>query len=292
MECGPENCPLTAWAALSPSERKVQRQPLARKLYEQGFTPEAISKHFGVGIATTYRDLEFYHDDKTPPRASKRGRAGEGRPRGTPMKAKKFEEARKLVRSRVIAGQPLKTRELEKEHGISVDTLERAAAAERVAKEACEEKMALDPAYLNKTSQEKLDIAIRHHTRKLDIEYEQRVRDDVTRRIDEIVLPHWKEQIEQAQELYKHRRGAMDKTTFTTIIRALHADSRLSISDERLNEAFNAFMGLEKFLLNEKDSPTSFKYPDGSELPSSLAEWDKMRRKPMKRSNGSSIRPR
>ena len=67
MKCGPEVCPLTAWTALSPSERKVQRQPLTRRLHEQGFTPEAIAEQFGVSLATTYRDLEFSHDEKTKP---------------------------------------------------------------------------------------------------------------------------------------------------------------------------------------------------------------------------------
>ena len=38
----------------------------------------------------------------------------------------------------------------------------------------------------------------------------------------------------------------MDKDIFSTIRRALHPDSRNSISDKKLAEAFRAFMGLEK----------------------------------------------
>jgi hypothetical protein len=37
----------------------------------------------------------------------------------------------------------------------------------------------------------------------------------------------------------------MDKTLFNTIRRALHRDSRNSISDQKLDEAFRSFMGLE-----------------------------------------------
>jgi hypothetical protein len=96
------------------------------------------------------------------------------------------------------------------------------------------------------------------------------VRDEVKRRIDDIVLPHWKKQIDQAQELYKRRRGAMEKDTFNAIRRGLHPDSRNSISDKKLGEAFNKFMGLEKFLLDEKDSPTTL----GEGLPGSWAEWE------------------
>jgi hypothetical protein len=41
-----------------------------------------------------------------------------------------------------------------------------------------------------------------------------------------------------------------------------------------LAEAFDAFMGLEKLLLNEKDSPTTF-----GKLPDNMAEWEKMKMK-------------
>ena len=54
--------------------------------------------------------------------------------------------------------------------------------------------------------------------------------------------------------------------------RALHPDSRHSISDKKLAEAFDVFMALEKYLLDEKDSPTEF-----GDLPDNLAAWDKMK---------------
>ena len=80
----------------------------------------------------------------------------------------------------------------------------------------------------------------------------------------------------------------MSKDTFNTIRRALHPDSRNSISDKKLGEAFDTFMGLEKYLLNEKGGPTTF-----ADLPSTVAEWDKMRaRKPAKPSGSSAVRPR
>jgi hypothetical protein len=145
-----------------------------------------------------------------------------------------------------------------------------AVNAEEARKEALEDKAALDTSHLSKTAQEKLEAAIRVHKRNLDLEFETRVRDEVKHRIDEIVLPHWKEKIDKAQELYARRKGLMDKDTFNTIRRALHPDSRQSISDKKLGEAFDAFMALEKFLLNEKESPTEF--PD---LPQTWADWEK-----------------
>jgi hypothetical protein len=133
---------------------------------------------------------------------------------------------------------------------------------------------AITPDMLSMSAQEKFDAAIRQYKRKLGLEFESLVRDEVKRRIDEIMLPHLKQQIDQAQQLFARRRGLMDKATFNKIRRGLHPDSRNSITDKTLGEAFDTFMSLEKYLLNEKDSPTTF--PD---MPSTIAEWDKMRQK-------------
>jgi hypothetical protein len=138
----------------------------------------------------------------------------------------------------------------------------------------------IDASTLPMSAQEKLETAKRQQMKRLGAEFEQLVANEVRRRIDEMVLPHWKEQIEQAKTLYERRRGAMDKETFNAIRRVLHPDSRKAISDKKLGEAFDTFMRLEKYLLNEKDSPTDW----SPGLPSSLAEWDKMRTKPRKRS--------
>jgi ParB-like chromosome segregation protein Spo0J len=132
----------------------------------------------------------------------------------------------------------------------------------------------IDPASLSKTAQEKLEAATRRRMWELDASFHSKVAGEVKKRINEIVLPHWKQQIAMAKKLYGHRRGAMSKDTFNTIRRALHPDSRNSISDQKLSEAFDTFMGLEKYLLDEKDSPTAF--PD---LPASWDEWEAAKRK-------------
>jgi hypothetical protein len=124
------------------------------------------------------------------------------------------------------------------------------------------------------TAQQKLDAAIRQHKKNLDMSFAVSVDERVRQRIEEIVLPDWRKKFDQAQQLYARRRGLMDKETFNTIRRALHPDSRNSISDNKLGEAFDTFMGLEKYLLNEKDSPTSI--PD---VPDNLAAWDEAKRK-------------
>jgi predicted ArsR family transcriptional regulator len=47
------------------------------------FTMEQIATQLGVSKPSIHRDLkELFHDETTPPRTSKRGRKGEGRPKG------------------------------------------------------------------------------------------------------------------------------------------------------------------------------------------------------------------
>ena len=131
------------------------------------------------------------------------------------------------------------------------------ASAPRAQGGQAEPAMTLDM-IATKTGREQAEAFIRQYRRKLDAEFVRRVMDGIRQRMDEIVLPHWRKKIEDAQNLYAKRRGLMDKVTFNTIKRALHPDSRNSISDGKLGEAFDTFMGLEKYLLNEANSPTPF----------------------------------
>jgi len=142
--------------------------------------------------------------------------------------------------------------------------------------------------------QQRLDAWKRREMKMMGQSFEQRVHKEVMSRIDEMILPHWKKQIADAQQLYARRRGLMDKATFNKIRRGLHPDSRQSISDQKLGEAFDTLMGLEKFLLDEKDSPTEV----GKGLPRSMAEWDEAKkrataeRKAKRAASRSAVRPR
>ena len=186
-----------------------------------------------------------------------------------------------------LADKGMTIAQIAAETGIGQRQVRHVVEREQIRREAKAEPD-IAPADLSMSAQEKLDSAIRQHKRKLDLEFEKRVVDGIRERMDEIILPHWKKQIEQAKTLYEKRKALMDKETFNTIRRALHPDSRNAISDKKLGDAFDAFMALEKYLLNEKESPTPF-----GDIPSTAAEWDKMRRqKTMRPTATNSIRPR
>jgi len=145
---------------------------------------------------------------------------------------------------------------------------------------------------LSRSAQEKFDAAIRRHKAALDASFYGAVNARVKEFVDATILPDWRQKIEQAHKLYEKRRALMDKETFNTIRRALHPDSRQSISDAKLGHAFDAFMALEKYLLNEKDSPTAF----GDTLPRTWADWERAKQKATAerraRRGHSSLRPR
>jgi hypothetical protein len=220
MKCGPENCPLTAWSALSPTERKLQRQPLARKLQEQGFTPEQIADQFGVQIRTIYRDLEFCHDVKTQPRISKRGRKGEGRPKGTAPKPKFISETSAPV-AEPSPSLALKQRK---------PSLERLTPDQhRIHK--LEARIRELEALVLPLDDEGKD-AVRQYKRKLDREFKIR----------------W----QLHDKVIRERNVIIDEKAYTTMLAGMHPDASKAIRDR----ARTVLEGLRKRVLLRKDEGT------------------------------------
>lgn len=116
-----------------------------------------------------------------------------------------------------------------------------------------------DSAPLALTAQKRLEAAIRAHQRKLDLEFEVRCREDCQRWLNEVGLPQYLKELTKLEHSISNRDGIMSRATFNAIRRALHPDSRNSISDKMLGAAFDAFMALEKRVLDEKQSPTQFR---------------------------------
>jgi transposase len=304
----PDDCPLAVWAELSPADRKAQRQAVAVKLRGQGFTVEAIATQLGVSKSQISNDLATFPQNGNVKGQGKdtRGRKrSTGRPRNNTKNAAKTDstknkqtkprpatpqqdKVRAAIADKLHDGDSINRKEMSKEFGVGEHTVQLTAAEETGAlkeRRKWEAEFNFTRGDLSPTAQHKFDIAVQLHQRKLDAQFEQRVLAEVKRRIDEIVLPHWKKQIGEAKKLYDRRKGVMDKPTYNLIRSCLHSDSRLSTSVQKLERAFIAFETYEKQLLTEKDSPTSF-----GDIPDSLAEWDKMRvKKRPKPATGSTV---
>jgi IS30 family transposase len=255
----PDDCPLAVWQSLSEPDRKAKRKPIAERLYKQGFTMEAIATQLGVATWTISKDLkEFSPEVKT-------SRPKGGRPKGSTKPRKIADKHAKIV---ALADAGVTKPEIAEQTGVGERMVHRVLEVESARREPV-----IDPATLSMTAQQKIETVSRQYKAKLDADFYRAVENEVRKRIDEIILPHWKQKIGQAQEFFSRRKGLMDKNTFNTIRRALHPDSRHSISDQKLGEAFDAFMALEKFLLDEKQSPTDF-----SGLPETWADWEKAKK--------------
>jgi hypothetical protein len=111
-------------------------------------------------------------------------------------------------------------------------------------------------ATLPKTTQERMDAWQRRRVQEMAEKFEGAVHQKAYEWLNAVGLPEWKQYVADAKKIYDQRKGIMDPKTFNKIRRGLHPDSRNSISDKVLGEAFDAFMALEKFVLDEKDSPT------------------------------------
>ena len=289
MKCGPDDCPIRAFSDLTPAEQRVERGRIAKKMSDQGFTQQQIAKQLGVDQKTISNDLMGFNLGEIPkskPAKTATNPKGAGRPKGRAPKAIEREEKVAALKD---AG--LTTAEIAVEVGLGERAVSQALEHVQIKREA---EAQIDPSTLSLSAQQKLATAIKQHQQKLSAGYQAHIQEEIRKRLEETVLPHYREKQAEAEKVIKSRKGVMDKATFNRIRRCLHPDSRQSVTDKILGEAFDAFMALEKILLDEKDSPTEF-----TQLPSTYEAWEQMKRDAMaarrtKRSsnNHSAIRPR
>lgn len=163
--------------------------------------------------------------------------------------------------------------EMEKKTGLSNTVLRSAVAREEGRREERTEP-AVNRDDLSPSAQQRFDAAVRQHKRGLDAAYDQAVRDGIKAALADTILPHYKAKYEQYERFVaaSRRSGAMTRAQYMSIWRCLHADSRRSLSDKRLNDAFVLFEELKLHLLSEREEPTP-----RVEMPSTLAEWEKFK---------------
>lgn len=180
---------------------------------------------------------------------AKSGKKGRGRPKGS--KNKRPPEVKQAQRS--VNTKPEVWEEFKKK-AEGEGTTAAAKLGELVQKQV--EEPEIDPAIFSLTVKQKFDLAVRQHQRKLDAEFEQRVRDECRKRLDDWLLPDYYKQLKDAEDVLNARRGIMTSIVYKKIISCLHPDSRQSVTEKKLQEAFNAFKELEIVLCKESEVPT------------------------------------
>ena len=259
MKCGPDGCPIIAFSDLTPAEQRVQRKRYAANMAEQGFTEKHIAKQLGVDQATISRDLSnLCTVHKSKPTKTATNPKGAGRPKGKRSARPKITDPHKTkIIAAADAGVPSPT--IAADLGINARVVHRVVQDEHLRREGQAEPD-IERTVLSMSAQEKLDAAIRQHKRKLDLEFEIRCREECQRWLNEVSLPQYAKELGRLEHLIRNREGVMDRITYQKIRACLHPDR---VQDpalkKRYEEAFRLFTELEKRVLNEKESPTTFR---------------------------------
>jgi hypothetical protein len=255
----PDDCLLAVWANLPAKDRKTRRKPIAEQLYKQGFTQEQIATQLGVSQSTIRDDLvNLVVPTKSKPTKTATNPKGAGRPKGKRQtKPRQTETAKdKIV---ALADQGISSPEIAAEVGVDGRAIRHELERERHRREGKADPE-IERTILSMSAREKLDAAIRQHKRKLDLEFEIRCREECQRWLNEVSLPQYAKEIGKLEHLIRNREGVMDRVTYQKIRACLHPDR---VQDpalkKRYEEAFRLFTELEKRVLNEKESPTTFR---------------------------------
>ena len=300
-EC-PDNCD-RMFRNFLPAEQRVQRLAYVEKLSKQGYTQERIGTILDVSHQTVGRDLNKLNlsiMDKLKPAKTATNPKGAGRPRGKsdpPVKPSiqsvimdfhvlregvefAMEELHDFVADRigkkiVPASVDRVLRSLNAEKKLNYEFSRNAScyrfckAGEVVPKPSKNEPV-IERAELSLTAQQKLDLAIKQATRRLEIEIERRVRAEAREWIQK-QLDQYNENARHYEKVLSVRRGIMSRAEYRSILSCLHPDR---IQDETLKQryaaAFHLFTQLEKAVLNEKESPTK-----PSDLPKTAEDLEK-----------------
>jgi hypothetical protein len=105
------------------------------------------------------------------------------------------------------------------------------------------------------TAKQKLEMAQRQIRRELEAEAQARVTAEI-KRIFERTRNDYEQLKARTDRILDAHAGVFTKAEFAVIQACLHPDSRLSVSDEKLAEAFRVFRAAEDILVGEKEQPT------------------------------------
>lgn len=233
---------------------KADRQHIAEHLYgTHDWTMERIGEALNVSTRTVSEDLRnFEVASKLKHAKTASNRKGAGRP-----KRSKFGRDVEAKAASLVLDKGLSFEKAGKAVGVSNIVMRTSVAREQGYREGRADPL-IDPASLSPSAQQKLDAAIRQHKRKLELEIIQE-REGLTAEFDRYRID-WLRTLNERQAEYdaviSARKGVMTRRAFDAIRRCLHPDSRQSVSEERLAEAFRLFSKLEIKLLAESEHPT------------------------------------
>lgn len=257
---------------------KADRQRISEYLYgEREWTMQRIADALNVSTRQISRDLDSFDTVSKPQRPKG------GRPKGS-GKLKDHYRAEEVIAqhdSGMTHAQIAVTTEIGQRQVRHI--IEREKALREGEQRASGR---IDPSTLSVSAREKLQRAVAQEKKHLAKEFyavvEQRVREQVKLNL-ESVRDRLEQQRKLSEDIIKRRNGFIIKRVWNLIRACLHPDKfdqivslvsdgkteELSKLKAQFSDAFRMFKQFEKFVLNEKESPTSFAPP----LPKTPADW-------------------
>ena len=129
----------------------------------------------------------------------------------------------------------------------------------------------VDTSTLSTSAQAKIDAAIRQEKRRLQAEFERAVQDEISKALNETVLPQYNKEKAEFRLVIELRKGLMPRAMYRFILSCLHPDRVTDPGQKEVyTKAFQAFSAIELALCNEKEMPTT-----SAPLPRTYEEWMK-----------------
>lgn len=174
-----------------------------------------------------------------------------------------LDRAREIVRPLVDNNAPINNTELERKHGISERTFRAALEGEEARAEALkiadeDRLIEMARASLPKTSQGKLDIVLRRELKRMEQEFEERVRQRSQENDEKLWKPYYDEKLKFAEAVVAGRNGVFTKAEYNEILFCLSPDHVASLGEYwfgRHSTALRLFRAAEIKLVDEQESP-------------------------------------
>jgi transposase len=214
----------------------------------------------GVSRISVARAKKRMHENPEAHAAAKAGKtkapkSSGAEPPANDCEARRVKSERSIATQRALAeidrrkaaGESISAGEIFKATGISAPVIRKAIAIREV-------EAAVTLPELSATAQQKLDV----YRKRLEAEFDQRVREASAKWLEEVRLPIYEKQIEELKEMLSWPRNAvMTKSEYNTIIRCLHPDGLRSRTEAQLAEAFRIFTRYKPKMVADEETRRS-----------------------------------
>jgi hypothetical protein len=237
----------------------VRRQSV-RTLRELGMSTRAIGSALGVSKDTVHRDLASVSNETDEQDSTVVSLDGRRRPQRQPRREKPATVAPKQE------AKPIKQETTADLPPLDWNTMPGNAKA----------KLEAMRRQIHKEYQRELD----RHVEKLDAEVKSRVQAQIDTEAN-IFHNVMRNRLDRADRVLSGRKGIFSRADYDVIRSCLHPDSRTSVSDQKLANAFRLFNEADILLIKETETPTASSppLPALDEIRRRMAERDAKRNK-------------